>query len=149
MRRAAKVDLESLLERTTPEPNTGCLLWLGNVTTCGYPRIGKAQAKVTRLVLSQSLGRDIDGLYACHRCDQPSCINPAHLYAGTALDNMRDKVLRGRMKGHFKEGHDPRRNPRPPKKVCTRGHTRSFDKNGKGYCAKCSWICTKQRRANA
>ena len=37
-----------------------------------------------------------DGMMVCHRCDNPACINPEHLFIGTALDNNRDREAKGR-----------------------------------------------------
>ena len=45
-------------------------------------------------------------MLVCHHCDNPPCCNPAHLFVGTPLDNMRDKIAKGRHRGaHAGEGH--------------------------------------------
>lgn len=52
-----------------------------------------------RYALERKLGRPIGpGMYACHKCDNPPCVNPDHLYEGSPQDNVDDAVRRDRHK---------------------------------------------------
>lgn len=81
----------------TPVPEAGCWLWTG-AAAGGYGQFradGRPQP-AHRYALAQKLGRDVQaGMLACHTCDTSLCVNPQHLYEGTALDNAADAVARG------------------------------------------------------
>lgn len=65
---------------------------------CTYGRIvvgGKAK-RVHRAAWEACCGPIPDGMFVCHSCDTPLCINPHHLFLGTAADNNSDKMAKGR-----------------------------------------------------
>lgn len=84
-----------------------CWLWNGPVDKNGYGRMrvgGRKIKGVHRVSLEAHTGQVADGLLVCHHCDTPACVNPQHLYVGTALQNNRDKMQRGR--GVFYHGEE-------------------------------------------
>src|SRR3974390_1974295 len=66
--------------------------------TRGYPMIGRGgkMMSIVRWLYQEKNGRLQPGIILRHKCDNPSCINLAHIEEGTQQDNMRDKVERGR-----------------------------------------------------
>jgi hypothetical protein len=105
-----KSDLERFMEKVSPEPNSGCWLWMGFAEPprrgYGYrPKFklaGRAM-HAARVSFEFFIGR-LGSRMACHTCDVSMCVNPAHLFAGTQADNMRDCAAKGRTW----------RRPRPP-----------------------------------
>lgn len=85
-------------DRYIPEPNSGCWLWIGSLSTSGYGRmtIGQRQIQAHRFSFEAHNGNIPDGLEVLHKCDNPMCVNPDHLRAGTHKDNMRDMYAKGR-----------------------------------------------------
>lgn len=81
-----------------PEPNSGCWLWTGSINNEGYGQISinMHHMRSNRLAYEVCVGPIPDDMIICHRCDNPSCVNPEHLYAGTHQDNANDKAQRGR-----------------------------------------------------
>lgn len=91
---------------TMPEPNSGCLLWLGNCTVAGYGvlRILKKVVYAHRFSWVHHFGEIPAGLHVCHKCDVPGCVNPNHLFLGTDADNLSDMRSKGRHNLGIKNG---------------------------------------------
>jgi hypothetical protein len=78
----------------------------------GYPQIGSSIAYkelgVTRahqLSYVLHVGNIPSGMQVCHTCDNPSCVNPSHLFLGTPNDNVQDMVRKGRYIHPTKAGY--------------------------------------------
>lgn len=78
----------------------GCWMWRRAKTpsTYGYIRHEGRGERAHRLSYRVFCGPIPDGMFVCHHCDTPACINPQHLFIGSAGDNNRDMMRKGRAK---------------------------------------------------
>ena len=78
--------------------NTDCVLWTKYIGERGYGKIWREHKawRAHRWVWTQHFGTIPLGLFVLHKCDNPACVNPDHLFLGTQLDNNRDKKEKGR-----------------------------------------------------
>lgn len=86
-----------------------CWEWLAYKDKDGYGRfrVDGQWVGAHRFVFEMKCGRIPAGMCVCHSCDNPSCVNPEHLWLGTHEDNLRDMAEKGRARcpGHKGESN--------------------------------------------
>lgn len=87
-----------LLRNIQIDTASGCWNWLGAKCVSGYGRIkfNDKKYRAHRLMAEIKIGPVPTDAVVCHRCDNPSCINPEHLFIGTQKENVNDRDAKGR-----------------------------------------------------
>lgn len=92
-----KNEIEERLWSRTKVTSTGCIEWQGARHERGYGKINIGGTMyLTHRIAYELAFHAPDKLHVCHRCDNPPCCNPVHLFLGTQADNNKDSMLKGR-----------------------------------------------------
>jgi hypothetical protein len=90
--------INRFFSRIAKMESTGCWEWTGTTNNSGYGLMGASGDIVSahRFSWMHHFGDIAEGLQVCHKCDNPKCVNPEHLFLGTNEDNQMDCVTKGR-----------------------------------------------------
>jgi len=128
------------------EKTDGCWLWTASKSEDGYGyfRFDGGMRKAHRMSWLFTNGEIPEGMFVCHSCDNPSCVNPEHLWLGTNQDNQDDMNEKGRH-GFTKRTHCPKGHEYDEEN--TRKYTNPTTGHSMRACRACDRTRTRIRRA--
>lgn len=126
----------------------GCWEWTAQRNAWGYGLVSvdRKPRRAHRIVFSVlGLPGPTATQVVCHRCDNPPCVNPAHLFFGTHKDNVRDMYEKGRARSGVRQA---------AQEECLRGHlfdpaNTRIDKRGSRHCRACDRDRMARKRQEA
>ena len=126
-----------------------CWLWTGpkslgyGIVWMKYARVGLIQMRAHRVAYNLFIGPIPDGLWVLHKCDNPPCVRPEHLFLGTPAENTADSIRKGR------RGHGAKLTPdqvREIRRADKRGIRRSIIAEKYGVCKGTISAIAQRRR---
>jgi hypothetical protein len=96
------MDKETFYSKIERIPESGCWIWTGSLHYKGYGMIAKRRGNKFKPTTAHRESWEMHkgpipaGLFVLHRCDVRCCVNPNHLFVGTAKDNTHDMIRKGR-----------------------------------------------------
>lgn len=89
--------LDRFMSKVKVDNSTGCWEWQGGkLNGYGGFKHNKKMKKAHRFSYEIFVQTIAEGMFICHTCDNPSCVNPCHLFQGTPKDNTQDMLNKKR-----------------------------------------------------
>lgn len=97
--------IDRFWEKINKKSDDECWNWTGAHNSAGYGVYGTPAKYAHRISYTLHYGKLPRDFFVCHTCDNPSCVNPHHLFRGTSSDNMRDRNIKNRNNLPHGENH--------------------------------------------